>query len=286
MRRPAVTVLAVASRGSLPIALVLVLVLVLALASRASAQPTDLVARPLVLGQGELEGTLVADINLAPRQLGHSTSLAPDVWYGVTPRLTVGLIHSNPSVDRFAVGATFCVVHQPILGCEDTYRGSGIDTRWSAVTGDLAVAPRARVLVRELDPVKPAATLGALVRWRRGRFAITADPYLQIGLANRDQGNRHALFLPIAFAVQPLARWELSLQTGWNSIVGTYAGVDGDRHVITDAWHVPVVVGTRVAASAHVDLGIMVAFASLLGPQNTAKERALFATVTVRSGRR
>lgn len=248
-------------------------VTLLALAARAHAEPNDLIARPLVLAEGQLEATLVADINLAPRQVGHSTSLAPDVWYGVLPRLTVGLIHSNLSVDRFAPGATFCVVHQPVLGCEDTYHGSGIDARWSALAGDLAVAPRARVLVRELDPFKPAITLGALVRWTRGRFAITGDPYLQLGLANTERGNRAWLFLPVSFAVQPLARWEIALHTGYNSEVAN----------LRDGWHVPVVLATRVRADDRIDVGAMFAFASLLGPQNTAKERALFFTLSFRS---
>ncbi|HEY5925261.1 MAG TPA: hypothetical protein VIV11_26440 [Kofleriaceae bacterium] len=248
------------------------LVVVLLLASRAHAAPDDFVARPIVLDRGQLAAELVADINLAPRQLGESTSLAPDVWFGVLPELTVGLIHSAPSVDRFSPGATFCVVHQE-TGCTSTYHGSGIDARYSVMSGTVAVAPRLRVLVRELDPVKPALTLGTLVRWTRGRFAITGDPYLQLGLANTDQGNRHALFLPVTFAIQPVARWELALRTGFNS----------DLAVIRDGWHVPIALATRVAPDSHVDIGIMLAFATLLGPQNTAKERALFFWVAYRT---
>jgi hypothetical protein len=251
----------------------LVSVVTLLACTRAHADaPDDLVARSIVLARGQLAAELVAEINLAPAQLGKSTSLAPDVWYGVLPELTIGLQHSNPSVDRFSPGATFCVVHGT-LRCSSTYRGSGIDARYSVRTGDLAVAPRLRVLVRDIDPVKPAATLGALVRWTRGRFAITGDPYLQLGLANTDQGNRHALFLPVTFAVQPLARWELALRTGMH----------GDLAVIRDGWHVPVALATRVALDAHFDLGVMLGFSTLLGPQNTAKERALFLSFAYRS---
>jgi hypothetical protein len=243
----------------------LLLVVPLLAPALAVAEPRDFVARPIVLAQGQVDGHVVADINLAPGWFGHSTSLAPDVWYGALPELTIGLIHSAPSLDRFSPGATFCVVHQEV-GCQSTYHGSGIDARYGVRAGDLAVAPRLRVLVRELDPVKPAVTLGTLVRWTRGRFAIVGDPYLQLGLANTDKGNRHALFLPVTFAVQPTARWELALRTGFNS----------DLAVIRDGWHIPVAFATRIAADTHVDFGLMLAFASLLGPQNTAKERALF----------
>jgi hypothetical protein len=234
--------------------------------------PNDLVARPIVLARGQLTAELVADINLAPGRVGDSVSLAPDVWYGALPELTIGLVHSSPSVDRFSPGATICI-EQQTNACSSTYRGSGLDARYSARAGELAVAPRLRLLVRDIDPVKPAITLGSLVRWTRGRFAIIGDPYVMVGLANTDQGNRHALFLPVTFAVQPTARWELALRTGFHS----------DLAVIRDGWHVPVVLATRVALDAHFELGMMLGFETLLGPQNTAKQRALFFTFAYRS---
>jgi hypothetical protein len=130
---------------------------------------------------------------------------------------------------------------------------------------DLFVAPRARFVVRDLDPLKPAFLLGAYVRWTRGRYAVTGDPYLQAGLGNTELGNRHALFVPVKLSAQ-VSRVELALRTGWHS----------DLAVWRDGWHIPVAVATRVRIGDHVDAGAMLAFASLLGPQNTAKERALF----------
>jgi hypothetical protein len=247
--------------------------------ARVLADANDFVARPLVLAERQVDAELVVEVNLAPYLVGKPLSLAPDVWVGVLPKLTVGLVHSGPSVDRFQPGATFCVTHNATTPlCADTYHGSGIDARYLVAQeavggGELAVAPRLRVLVRQIDPAKPALTLGALVRFTRGRFAIITDPYLQLGLANTDQGNRNALFLPITFAVQPTARWELALRTGFNS----------DLAVIRDGWHVPIAIATRVAIEAHIDLGVMLGFSSLLGPQNTAKERALFFTFAWRS---
>jgi len=234
----------------------------------AYASPNDLVARPIVLDRGQLDAELVLGINWAPNALGAPTSLSPDVWFGATDRLTVGVIHSSPSVDQFSPAATFCVRHD-LNTCPRTYHGSGLDARFAASPW---LAPRMRLLLRDIDPAKPALALGALVRWTSGRFAITSDPYLRLGLANTELGNRHALIIPIAFAVQPIARWELSLHTGWNS----------DLAVIEDGWHMPLAIGTRVAASADVDVGALFGFATLLGPQNTPKERALFLYVAYR----
>jgi hypothetical protein len=109
-------------------------------------------------------------------------------------------------------------------------------------------------------------------RWHRGRFGITGDPYLRLGLANRDRGNRAALFVPIWFAVQPTCRWSIALHTGWNS----------DLAVARDGWHTPL--GLVVTARARHDLEVIVeaGFPSLIGPQNQTKERALLLTASWR----
>ena len=72
------------------------------------------------------------------------------------------------------------------------------------------------------------------------------------------------------------------MHTGWNTVLGTYRGLDDERQLIYDARHIPVAIATRVAATAHLDVGAIVGFRQLLGPQNTPKERALFITVAWR----
>ena len=249
-----------------------VTVLLLAVATRAGAAPagpTDLVARPLVLARGHFVAEATIEIGLL--YSGRPISLAPDAWVGVTDRWTVGVIHSNQSVDRIDAGASFCLRHDDIT-CVRTYRGSGLDVRYGWLSGHLAVAPRLRVLDRDLGPVKPAVMLGALLRWTHGRYAITSDPYLRLGLANRERGNRDAIMLPVWLALQPTCRWAISLHTGFNS----------DLAVIRDGWHVPVTLGVRARATAEIDVGVEAGFTSLLGPQNNAKQAAIAASIAWR----
>lgn len=250
----------------------LLLATVLTAVTAARAEPrrhaNDLVTRPLVLAAGEFEARLTAEINLQKARYARPLSLAPDLWYGVTPRWTIGLIHSNPSVDRIDATATFCL-RRFQTRCDRLYRGSGIDVLWSWRTGELAVAPRARILVRDVDPVKPAVTLGALVRWTRGRFAIESDPYLRLGVANRDEGNRAALFIPLWFQLQPTCRWLLAIHTGW----------DGELAILRDGYHIPFGLVVRARATSHLDIGVEAGFTSLLGPQNNIKQRAALVTV-------
>jgi hypothetical protein len=233
------------------------------------ADPTDLVARPLVLGAGQAEVALTAELNLQSGEIARPLSLAPDGWYGVTSRLTVGVIHSSASLEQVQPGATFCVQTLDIAGCDRLYRGTGLDVLWSARGGALAVAPHARAVLRDIDPAKPALALGALVRWQRGRFAVLGDPYLRVGLANTSQGNRTALWLPIEFELQPTCRWLIGFETGWNS----------DLAVWRDGYYVPAALEVRARATRHLDVGATLGFSSAFGPQATSKERVLFLRV-------
>ena len=242
--------------------------LIMMMVGTAHAESNDIIARPLVLSQGQVDAQLVVEVNESENEAEKPLSLAPDIWVGLLPKLTIGLVHSNPSVDRITSGASFCVRTggTPPAECDHFYHGSGLDLLWSAVEGQFAVAPRMRVLVDDLDPVKPALTFGAAIRWTRGRFAIGGDPYLQLGLANRDQGNDAALVLPVVASIQPTCRWAIELDTGWNSKLAVWR----------DGWHVPVEVGVRARVTANLDISAAYGFTSLLGPVNTPKERVLF----------
>lgn len=217
---------------------------------------------PLVLQPDQLAVQIVAEVNLASGAFARPLSLAPDAWFGITSRWTLGVVHSDLSIDRLAPKASLCLRQDRLL-CPRLYRGTGIDVRYAARVGEIAIVPHARVLLRDVAPLKPALTLGAAVRWTRGRLSLTTDPFLQLGLANTDQGNRHALWFPVIVAMSIIDRADVELHTGWNS----------DIAVIRDGWHVPAGLVVRTRVSSHVDVAAGLGFTSLLGPQNTPKQR-------------
>lgn len=227
--------------------------------------PEDVVAAPLVLATGEIELRLTAELNVQRRLFARPLALAPDAWWGVSPRWTIGVIHSNASVDRIAADASLCLRRTALSTCSGRYRGGGIDVRFSALEGKLAVAPRLRLLIRDVDPWKPATTLGALARWAHGRFAIVSDPYVRLPLANRQLGNRAALSVPLWFAIQPARGWQLAFRTGY----------DADFAVFRDGGHVPIALEVEARVTREVTLGASGGWASLLGPQHDGKHAAL-----------
>ncbi len=215
-----------------------------------------------------IDAQLVTEIDFEAGHVAQPTSLAPDIWWGFAPRWTIGLVHSHASVDRFQAGASLCLGSNDVLACNHVYRGSGLDARYDALSW---LAPRVRLLLRDIDPIKPAVTLGAFVHRQWGRWGIESDPYLQLALANRDQGNDNAVVLPVRGLVQ-LCAWRAWIDTGWNT----------DLSVWRDGWYIPLGAGVRARVRDDLDLGAEFAFPSLLGPQNTPKERVLFLFVATR----
>ncbi len=240
--------------------------------SSAIADSDDIITRPLALARGQIEARLTLETNLQLNQEGTPTSLAPDAWYGLTDRWTVGVTHSSASLDRIDAGASVCIIHLANV-CDRYYRGGAIEARWSWRTGAFAVAPRGRLLLRDVDPMKPAIALGALVRWTRGRFALASDPYIRTGLANTNLGNRTQLTIPLYILVQPTCRWLVGLHLGWES----------DLAVARDGSHGPLGLIVTARATEHVDITLHGGFTSLVGVQNNIKQRAAMLSVTWRS---
>ena len=234
--------------------------------------PDDLVTRPLVLAPGAVELRLTASINVQVRSIGVPLSLAPDAWWGVLPRLTLGVTHSDASLDQIATSGSFCIRQSAISTCDHFYHGSSLDLRYGALDGDLALAPRLRLLVRETDPFKPAVTLGALVRWTHGRFAIVGDPYLRLPLANHELGNASAIMLPLWLEVQPAPGWLIALHTGF----------DADLVVLRDGGHGAFGVEVTARARTDIDVGVSAGWGSLLGPQHDARHGTAMISTTWR----
>jgi hypothetical protein len=197
-------------------------------------------AEPLALRDGESWASLTAEVG-RDGSGRYVVAIAPDVWVGVAPRVTVGVISSNASVDRVAAGGN----------------DLGVDVRYALSSW---VAPRLRVLARGADPRRPALTIGAVARWTHGRFAIRTDPYVRIGLIDRD-----AIVVPVWFEVQPTARLVVAAHTGWGA----------DLQDALGAWHVPLAADVSARLGARWQLVTEAGFTSFVASQGARQARAV-----------
>jgi hypothetical protein len=252
-------------------AVTLVLAVAALRSAPAAAAPDDVIARPLVLGRGELEASLALEVELGIRRAGAPMSLAPDIAVGVHRDVTVGVVHSARGLSQIDAGRGLCwrgTGH----GCDRAYDNVALDVRWALWRGAITAAARSRFIVRSFDPWRPRLGLGAVTRWSRGRLAITADPSLSLGLASRDRGNRAALDVPLWLAVQPTGRWAIHLRTGVHGTIATFG----------DTYEIPAGLGITAAAHREVDIAVEATFQRLLGPLNDVKTRSMWVAVTAR----
>ena len=226
--------------------------------SRAQGWLQQPVLRP---GQVEVGGAL--EVNLSTRDLAEPLSVAPDLAVGVGPRLTLALIHSARQRGEWTSGGGICL-RSADHGCREAYQQGGLDARWLVGSGDgYWVLARGRLVSRTFDIVRPSLRLGLTVGLVRGGWRLVVDPQLQLGMWNRDLGNRDWLRVPIWFERRVTARVSAGLRTG----------IAGELAVFDDAYAISLGAQVRVQVSARATVEIAAGFPEILGPLNDVKPR-------------
>jgi hypothetical protein len=195
---------------------------ILALGGPALAQPTDepppppaapaadgpSVGERVVLPAKRLYARAMLEIELSKGTAFDPVSLAPDVYYGVNPALTVGLVHSSLGATGFigGSGSSLCFTG----ACDGVYNRVGVDGRYHFATGKVAAAADFGLFVNDFDPFRLALKLGVVGRFRpapSSKLAVDFAPSLFIGITNRepaavmgmmaaDTGNKEVFVVP------------------------------------------------------------------------------------------
>ncbi|ACY14948.1 hypothetical protein [Haliangium ochraceum] len=205
--------------------------------------PKRIVDRPLVLGPSmfEFRGDTLG-INLSKDAVGDPIFFAPDIYFGLDDRITLGYVHE--------IG--LCLTGD---GCTGTYSDFGLEGLFSIIyDGPLVMAARAGVTFDPLDPFTGGLHLGLPVRVSGGDLAVRADPKLYVGVFNRDLRKEY-LDVPIQLQYQ---------LTDENALL-LISGVRGPLSGFGDVVEVPVGVGVSFTAARRVDLGAEFQFTNLAG---------------------
>lgn len=189
----------------------------------ATAAPSSDVDR-LTLPKSRVLLDAFFELSLSSDAVGKPFSITPDLWYGATDELTVGLVHSSRAATGFigGVGDALCLAGES-NGCADVYSGVGVDARYQLKTGPLALAANGGLYIGSFDPFQLALKLGAVGRWSSGKLAIEFAPNLFIGLTERTPDavggvaadtNEEVLNVPVTGLYSVAPKISVALQLG------------------------------------------------------------------------
>jgi hypothetical protein len=222
--------------------------------------PIRLVDRPLVLGPSmfEVRGDTLR-LELSKDRVGDPISLAPDLYYGLTERITLGYFHD--------VGV--CISGD---GCATTYNDFGAEALFSLIyDGPLVMAGRIGLTFGPLDPFVGGVHAGLPVRVGAGDVAVLVEPRVYIGLLERDTRGD--------FVDVPV---QLQYQLTDQNVLLLSSGVRGPLRDFGDAVAVPVGLGAVATLSRRVDVGGEFLFTNLAGRGGGVDGRLLLLRVAVR----
>lgn len=193
------------------------------------------------------------EVNLSTDAVGKPISLSPDVWYGATDELTVGLVHSSVGRTGFLGGFGDSLCFGDL--CSDVYHGFGIDGRYKLPYPPFSAD--AGIYIDNLSPFALSIKLGASGRWRFGKAAVEVQPSLFFGLAGRDElgGIKEVLSLPATGTYEVAPKIEVAGQLG---LILPFENAG-------DAYAVPLSLAARYQVDEHLSAGIVLSLPVLIG---------------------
>ena len=222
--------------------------------------PIRFVDRPLVLGPSmfELRGETLR-LNLSKNAVGDPISLAPDLYFGLDERITIGIFHD--------VG--ICISGD---GCNQVYNDFGVEGLYSLLyEGAVSMAVRLGATFNPLDPFVGGLHVGMPLRVSGGDLAVLFDPRLYVGIFERDV-QKEFLDVPVQLQYQ---------LTDQNALLVT-SGVRGPLNGFGNGVQVPVGVGAVIALSRRVDIGGEFLFTNLAGRGGGVAGRLLLLRLAIR----
>ena len=225
---------------------------------------------------GMFAARILLDINLSANNAGKPVSLAPDLYYSVTDRLQLGLVHDGPMGWQARPGVGLCLTGES-NGCPKVYDNVGLDVMYALTFGQSRLSTHTSLFVNHFDPLTMSIAVGATAKTNLGGpVALLFDPKIAIALTERDT-NDDAVYVPL----------ELQFQLGASTTLKLLTGLSAGISAFGDTYEIPVGVGILQNLTPHFDLGARFSFDNLLGHEvpNTGRAdiRSLAILLNVRS---
>jgi hypothetical protein len=213
-----------------------------------------LAARRLVLDRDHAAAQVFVKINMSKSLEGEPTTITPDLYYGVTDYLTLGVVHTTPLGWQTAgvVPSAFCVTGKD-HGCPKVYNNLGLDALGLILPGPLEIAGHLRFNFWGFDPFRIDLVAGFVSKLRMTWASIVLYPSFQIGLNKRNElggptpsGNKDVVYIPGEIIVQitPLL-----------AVLGQ-AAIYGQVQTFKSNYRIPLGVAGLMTISPMLDVGL------------------------------
>lgn len=239
--------------------------------------------RPLTLAKGMIEVHADVFVNLSADAVAKPISISPDIYYGVSEKLSVGLTHN----------LGLCLTGTD-NGCAKVYNDVGLQAKFSVKRdAKMELAAAGGLILPSLDPMTARLELGVDFKYQAGKITIWALPRIGIGLNKRDGatdpitmttigGNKESLGLPVIVGFQATPELNVHVRTGIGGLgTGIEAGAPLDG--FGDAFVIPLGIGALYAVSNKLDVGAEFFFPAVAGSDLASTDaRGLLITGNIR----
>lgn len=241
-------------------------------AVEADAKPSGRMTLP----GGKFYVNAVVETNLASGAAGKPISLAPDLWYGASDKLTLGLVHSSRGATGFLTGFVNGLCFRGgdggpcAAGLGKIYTTVGGEARIAISEGGFALALPIGLYASAFQPeVVLSAKIGLIGRWQAGAIALELQPALFAGITQRkiDVGgmkvsnNEDRFGLPLTLFYQLSPAFALAAQTGVTLVV---------EHA-KDTYQVPVALGIAWWATPKLSVDLAFGLAAVVDANSMTK---------------
>jgi hypothetical protein len=213
----------------------------------------------VTLRQGVVAGHVAFEINATKDAEREPMSLAPDLAYGVTDNLTLGIIHSASALTGFRGSAGSGVCFTGTEGaCRTPYTAGGIEALYNIGRGSAALALDAGIIWSAFEPsIHTDAKLGLKLKMSEGNVFAWFQPNVWLALDDRWDRvvpHEHQLFLPISVWIKPVAPLA----------IGVGSGVKGPLKNFGDRLAIPIGPLVQYAFDARLSAGASLVFSKVL----------------------
>jgi hypothetical protein len=222
----------------------------------------DYNARPLTLAKGMvgITGALIVDISA--NKWGKPIWLLPQLYYGVSDQLTVG-ITGNPRAEFFPTQGGLCLSSSGYCGGKVVIPNNvSFDLLFSFNrTAMMEIAFHGGIDFRAIDPFVASGRGGLLIKVRVNELvAIMADPSVTAGITKRGAppsgvNNQEFLSVPIRVGFQFHPQINAGLITGVSGWLSGFA----------DSYQVPIGLSALAALNEKIDAAVNLTFPTVVG---------------------